>query len=142
MPAAVLLHLQVPGDPVPKGRPRLTVQGGHARAYTPAKTRTYEAKIADAARDAFNGEPYDCPLAVELHASLAVPKSWSKRKRAEALDGTVFPTGPRADCDNIAKAVLDALNGIVWRDDGQIVSLFVSKRYADVPGVCLEVLAA
>ena len=37
--------------------------------------------------------------------------------------------------DNIAKAILDSLNGIAYKDDSQIVSMVVSKKYSNRPRV-------
>ena len=43
----------------------------------------------------------------------------------------------KPDCDNIAKIILDSLNGIAYADDKQIISLSVEKYYGDTPKVCL-----
>ena len=58
------------------------------------------------------------------------PKSFSKKKTARALDGLIQPT-TKPDLDNVAKTVLDALNGVAWRDDSEITSLTVMKTYGE-----------
>ena len=65
-----------------------------------------------------------------------IPKSISKAKKAEMLLNSIRPT-KKPDCDNIAKAVLDSLNGIAYKDDKQVVFLTVEKFYGDTPKVCL-----
>lgn len=121
------LHIVVPGQPTGKGRPRFTRQG---RAYTPAKTKVYEELIAGFARREMEAAGWDrTPLPVKLHilAQFEIPKSWTKTKKSQALLGEITPGRP--DIDNIAKAVLDALNGIVYDDDAQVAQLMVKKVY-------------
>ena len=69
---------------------------------------------------------------------LAIPVSWPKKKQASALDGTLRPTG-KPDLDNVAKLLADALNGILWHDDSQIVALEVEKHYGASPATALSV---
>ena len=62
------------------------------------------------------------------------PASWSKAKRARALAGVDWHTS-KPDADNVAKAILDACNGVVFRDDSQIVMLTATKEFSETPGV-------
>ena len=119
----------IPGKPVAKGRPRVASIGGHARAYTPAKTAAAEQSFLALALPYRPAEPLDGPIAVRIVLALPVPASWSKRKRTAAAEGDLLPAG-RPDLDNYAKLILDALNGVFWRDDAQIVDLRVTKAYA------------
>lgn len=129
------------GDPRGKGRPRTSVRGGFARVFTDAKTRAYENSIAEIARKAMAGRtPFDGPLSVSLRFRLAVPASYSKKMRAAMLAGETAYLG-RADVDNMAKAVLDGMNGIAFADDVQIVRLFCTKTAAEKPGVDVRVEA-
>ena len=41
----------------------------------------------------------------------------------------------RSDLDNVVKAVQDALNGVIYKDDAQIVSLHATKKYDMSPGI-------
>ena len=132
--------LTVAGVPVAKGRPRFTSVGGFGRAFTPAKTRTYEERFASIGRAGMIGRDVLLgPLSLVMHVRLPVPKSWSKAKRQSALLGNTRPTG-KPDCDNFLK-VVDALNGIVWADDGQIVQATCIKYYAEEPSLTVEVQA-
>lgn len=128
----------VPGAPQGKGRPRLSTRGGFARAYTPAKTRSYESQIAAAAIDA-GAERINGPVELCVSAFHEIPRSWSRVKRAQAIDGTIRPTGPRDDLDNCLKAVGDALNGIAYADDGQVVEIIASRHYSAEPRVFVTV---
>lgn len=129
------LVFTIPGSPVAKGRPKLTTIGGMARAYTPAKTRNYEALVRVAAQEAMSGRPLmDGPLHLYVGVYLGIPDSWSKRKKAAALEQLVLPT-KKPDVDNVIKAVSDGMNTVAFTDDSRIVNLTASKRYSDMPRV-------
>lgn len=130
----------VPGEPVGKGRPRVSTISGQARMFTPKKTAIYEGVIAMVANAAMFGRPLiEGPVMVELRIVMAVPQSKSKKWKAQALAGEVFPT-KKPDMDNVIKAIYDGLNGVVWKDDVQVVDAFVRKRYGEVPGVHVHVV--
>lgn len=130
----------VPGDPVGKGRPRVSTIGGHARMFTPKKTASYEGLIALVGTEAMAGRVLlECPVMVEMRIVLPVPASKSKKFKAQALAGDIFPT-KKPDMDNVIKAIYDGLNGIVWKDDVQVVDAIVRKRYGEVPGVHVRII--
>ncbi len=134
----MLLSVTIPGDPVAKGRPKLTTISGMARAYTPAKTRNYESLVRLAVEQAMTGRsPFDCPLDCEISVFLGVPASWSKKRSAAALLGCVLPT-KRPDLDNFTKAILDGMNSVAFTDDARIVDLRVRKRYSMSPRVTVN----
>ena len=122
----MIVHFQIPGRPKSKGRPRF----GNGRTYTPAATQNQEAFIKILATQAM-GDLARCadPVAVTIDIAISPPKSMPKRQRDEALCGLLRPA-KKPDCDNIVKLISDALNGIVWVDDSQVVDLVVKKRYA------------
>lgn len=118
------VHIVIPGQPVGKGRPRF----GKGRAYTPAKTRDYEKKLATAARlEMADAEPAATPVRLVILAQFEIPKSWAKWRKEAATVGAYRPGRP--DIDNIAKAVLDAFNEIVYLDDAQVYDLQIKKTY-------------
>jgi Holliday junction resolvase RusA-like endonuclease len=136
MDAPISFDLHIAGDPVPKARARVTKSGV---AFTPAKTRRWEQTAALMAQQEMRGRALMTgPVEVVVLAAFGVPQSWPTWKRAEALIGGVAHTG-RPDADNLAKAATDALNGVVFRDDSQIVSLITRKTYAETPGVTIKV---
>lgn len=128
------------GPPQGKGRARSAVlKNGNTVHYTPSNTRTYELVIATVAADSMRGrELMEGPLHLHINAYFEVPHSWPKWKAREALLGNILPT-VKPDLDNIEKAVKDALNGVVWRDDTQVTSCLKFKTYSDRPRVAVSV---
>ena len=125
-PLRAICSFVVPGDPVGKGRPRFTRMG---RTFTPQKTVTAESMVAMNARLVLGDpEPSAQPCIVDIDAAFAMPKTWSKKKRA-LMAGRRCTKKP--DGDNIAKLVGDALNGLVWRDDSQVADWSIKKRWAE-----------
>lgn len=124
------VYFVVYGTPIGKGRPRATSRGGFVRMYTDAKTLGFEAAVADEARIAMKEwEPFDTPMQLQLSAYYPIPKSWSKKKRQQAIDGDLHPH-VKPDLDNVLKAVLDAINGVVYVDDSQVINMVATKRYS------------
>jgi Holliday junction resolvase RusA-like endonuclease len=115
--------------PTPKGRPRVLRTG---RPYTPKKTQQAEALLRGSAQAAeLKCYPAGVPLWVSMQFDIPMPKSWSKKKRAEMLNK---PHTQKPDLDNLLKLVEDALNGVVWEDDAQIASYgFVAKYWTCDP---------
>jgi Holliday junction resolvase RusA-like endonuclease len=121
-------------DPVAWARTR------GANRYTPDKQRAYRGLIIFAARAEMRGKkPFVGPIAMDYLAVFAVPKSWSKTRKASALHQDIYPTA-RPDLDNLAKLAADALNGIVYRDDAQIVTAKLDKIYGPQPKVVITVM--
>lgn len=116
--------------PLPKARPRFT-KNGHA--YTPKRTAEYESMIRNCWK--LSGYPISTvELYVRIDFYMPIPKSMSKTDRAKAMVGELFPA-KRPDIDNLAKAVLDALNEVAYWDDKQIVKMRLEKKYSDLPRI-------
>lgn len=124
------LTFTVPGRPQPKQRPR--VSRGHA--YTPKQTAEYERIVVQAAQIArvIPQSPLTGPLQVEITLYMPIAVSWSESIKEAARSGAIYPTS-RPDIDNLAKAILDACNGTIYKDDAQIVRLILYKVYDDDP---------
>lgn len=126
------MDFYVPGIPVGKARPRVTAYG----TFTPAKTKEYERLVGrcycEAAR--IRRESYICPVKMMITVFVAPPKSMSKSMYAQAMRGEVIPL-KKPDLDNIAKSILDALNGLAYKDDSQVYDLCIRKIYAEQHGV-------
>lgn len=132
MMSAIELIFEIKGVPKGKARPRFTKQG---RAYTPKETVDYEREIANVAHAAAVVQGWrkvekSQPLRAEIVAKFPIAASWTKAKKAAAMRGEIRPT-VKPDGDNIVKAVLDALNGVVFDDDSQVVEHSMKKQYAD-----------
>lgn len=123
----------IKGEPKGKGRPRFT-KNGHV--YTPEETKKYENIVAWAYKSA-KGEKYKSPVRVTIKAYFKPPKK-SKKVVEDMLNSKILPT-KKPDVDNIAKIILDGLNGIAWEDDTQVVDVMVAKRYATDPMVAVIV---
>jgi Holliday junction resolvase RusA-like endonuclease len=127
------------GVPVAKGRPRATARGGFARLYTPGPTRKYETAVKKVAAAVMaSRKPFEGPLSVSMRFRLPIPQSATKRAKAAMASGET-PHTNKPDADNCAKAVLDALSETVYLDDKQIVRLWITKVYAEKPGVDVKI---
>lgn len=121
-----VFETKIPMVPVAKGRPRF----GNGRTFTPKKTKDAENLIQAVVKKQFKLKPFDGPLRVEVVFMFERPKS-SKNE---------YPI-VRPDLDNIFKLVADALNGILWKDDSQIIELASMKIYDVRPGILLTLYA-
>ncbi|KVC71432.1 endodeoxyribonuclease RusA [Burkholderia ubonensis] len=139
-PVARRVVFVVPGKPVAKGRPRFARHGAHVRTFTPEATERYENLVKMAARAAMRDtQPYEGPVRLIVNIGLPIPASWSQKRQDAAAAGAIGAT-KKPDADNVVKALKDGMNGVVYADDGQVVDLWISKRYARVPGVRIEAI--
>jgi Holliday junction resolvase RusA-like endonuclease len=83
-------------------------------------------------------KPLEGALSVKIMCFRSIPKSFSKKKTEQAKNGELLPTS-KPDVDNYAKGIKDALKGVIWKDDSQVTTLTVSKRYSDVPRIQVEI---
>ena len=110
---------------VAKARPRVCKHG----TFTPKKTKDYEQLIR-------NNYIEQCgtffekgiPVQVSIKAYKKPPKSTTK-KNLRLIEKGLYPWTKKVDIDNICKSVLDALNGIAYADDGQVIKIKASKKY-------------
>lgn len=123
----------VAGAPEGKARPRFRCINGHVQTYTPKGTVRYEDKVTLAYRLSYHGaEPFGGAVILRIMAYYPIPQSWTKKRRELAAAGHLLPV-VKPDMDNVMKAVMDALNGIAYKDDKQIVEAVVCKRYGEPP---------
>ena len=116
--------------PTPKQRPRL---GKSGKVYTPNSTKVVEeiCRLSYGNRYYFDKEY----ISIKIVFKFKVPKSYSKKKYSEAIEGKIRPS--TNDIDNLLKSVLDGLNGKAWKDDRYIYSIEAEKIFADKD--CIEV---
>lgn len=123
-----MIEFEILGKPLGKARPRVTRKGF---TYTPQKTVNYENLIRWTFQSKFpNHKPYEGYIEAEIKAIFDIPKSYSKKKTRELLNGS-YNYDHKPDLDNIAKIVLDSLNGIAYKDDSQVTVLKVIKEYGE-----------
>ena len=119
--------------PCGKDRPRFSMGSGFPRVYTSEKTRRFETIFSDVAHGAMMRAgympTYDA-VRLRIVAYFPVPQSYSKKKRGECIAGLIKPT-VKPDIDNVIKAALDAMNGVVYVDDKQVFEVIISKRYTE-----------
>lgn len=119
-----LLQFIVDGQPVAKQRPRTRrTRGGKYRTHTPKKTKDYEASVAQSARIALGSKPRFGDKD-KLSVSITI---W----RDNAI---------RADIDNIVKSIMDGMEGIVYKNDSQVLELYARlHRKSDKAGISVKV---
>jgi Holliday junction resolvase RusA-like endonuclease len=127
-----MIKLTIPGDVVPQGRPRFARRGNFVQTYDPAQCRNYKAYIRLIASQAYKGPLLEEALMLYVTIFRLPPTSWSKTKIALALAGDIRPT-TKPDLSNSIKGIEDALKGLIWHDDSQIVMLFIAKYYSNEP---------
>jgi len=125
-----MIKFTVEGQPTAKARPRFNGK----RCYTPQKTANYE-ELVKWCYGLGNNEKYETePVECEIKAYYYIPKATSKKNRKLMLKNKIRPT-KKPDCDNVSKIILDALNGLAYHDDSQVVKLTIEKLYGEVPRV-------
>lgn len=118
-----MMWFEVIGKAVGKGRPRF-MRNGHT--YTPEPTRIYEDLVRTMYRQKYKEPPTEEAVKVCIMVWMTPAKSLSKKQQARELE---HPPMKKPDIDNISKIILDALNGVAWNDDKQVVSLEVVKLW-------------
>ena len=123
----------IPGPAQAKQRPRVNKNTG--RSYTPGATHKYEKLV----KESYGDNPCfeDQFISIKILFKFEVPKSYSKKKRADALVGNLRPT--KADIDNYIKSVLDGLNKVAFLDDRYICSIEASKMFAEEAETIVEI---
>jgi len=123
------------GQPVAKGRPRLGKWG----TYTPQKTVEYENLIRLSYLEKYKGESLiEDQIKLNISFYFPVPKSVSQKKRQAMLEGKIMHD-KRPDIDNCIKSITDALNGLAYKDDNQIVEVHAMKLYDETPRTVVKI---
>lgn len=141
----MILEFSVPGEACAQGRPRFTVFKNRAFAYDPEKSKNYKSFVKLLAMQAMEEQGWkynELPLAIEIMVYKAIPKRKTKKIREAIMAGKEYPT-VKPDVDNVAKTIMDALSGVVYKDDKQVVDLSIKKRYTETEPlvmVTIEVL--
>ncbi len=133
------MKFEIKIKPKPKERPRFVRRGNFVTTYTPKKTQDYENAIKNAFLEQCKGQydkDYTGAIKMSVWAYFEPPKSYSVKK-INGLIGTAHLK--KADADNLAKSVLDALNKVAWKDDSQISDLDVHKYYAEEDKIVVEI---
>lgn len=139
-----LLSFDVRGIPEGQGSMRAFVRGGHASVVhsSPRSLLAWRADIAQCAREAIGTAPMiEGPVQVHLFFRLPRPKAHYTARGVLRLDAPTYaPTTP--DIDKLARAALDALTGVAFADDKQVVDLVAKKHYEESAGPGVYVYVA
>ena len=136
-----MIHFTIPGEPVAQGRPRATSIGGHARVYQPKKSMSYQAKVATFATEAMRvdkQQPLVGAVSVEIEAVFERAASSYRKKNPRKREAR---TG-RPDVDNLIKAIMDGMAGVVYANDSQVAIVCAAKytgAQGEMPGVTVSV---
>ena len=125
---------EIAGEPMGKQRPKFSRAGNYVRTYTPKETVNYEQWVKMCYKQAGGEHLGTGPITIGIGIYYKIPKSFSKKKRQQALERKIVPT-VKPDCDNVLKIICDSLNGIAYEDDKQIAYVYITKYYAEEPSV-------
>ncbi len=115
--------------PYPAPRPRVTRFG----TYNSPKYTEWKQTLASLVRKQYTTITLS-PVELEIVFIFTKPKSWSKKKAQSTRLHTIKP-----DIDNLAKAVMDALTGVIYKDDGQVCKLNLCKQYGAKESIELNI---
>jgi len=133
----MIYEFEVPGKIVGKGRPRLNTYTGSV--YTPTNTKDYETLVEQYFLLKYpRFKPFEGRVQVDISAFFEVPKSAKKSEKELMLENKINPT-KKPDIDNIVKIILDAMNGIAFKDDIQITKLSVEKTYSEKESIKVKI---
>lgn len=131
------VNFVIQGKVQAKQRPRFNRYSG--KTYTPNETIAYENWVKTCYLEKYKDkELMEKPLRVTIKAYFEIPKSTSKKRKQQMMDNEILPM-VKPDTDNIAKGVLDSLNGIAYKDDKQVIELIVNKFYNNIPYVSVMI---
>ena len=135
------IEFTAPVVAVPKARPRFTRSG---RTYTPAKTQAFEKQIALMARramaDAGVSRVESGAVTVLAYFYYTPPQSWTKKRKLELIKKVVVPKTTKPDIDNLKKAVLVGMNGVVFADDALVSRISAEKAYSYAFGDSIKII--
>lgn len=135
-------YFEVMGEPRAKARARTFYNPklGRMQSITPENTVLYENLIKASFLSSCDQKYFDKePLEMCITAYFSIPKSTTKKDRTLIATGKKFPI-KKPDADNIAKVICDALNGVAYGDDTQVVKLTIIKCYTnEEPKVSVEI---
>lgn len=132
-----MIHFEIPGIPVPQKQTQFVRKTGIA--YDPSKKDLI--RIREIAKECINTLPWLCPIETEFSFCLPIPKSASISEKCGMMQNLI-PHTKKPDLDNLSYLVTNALKGIIYKDDSQIVIATNYKFYSDYPRTIIKVKKA
>ncbi len=134
---SLIYEFEVPGKVTGKGRPRVNTNTGIA--YTPTQTKDYEELVKQYFWIKYpRVQRIEGRTAVKIIAYFSIPKNTNKKDTEAMLNNIISPT-KKPDIDNITKIILDALNGVAFKDDNQITKIEIEKVYSEIERVYVKI---
>jgi len=134
------IKFTVYGEPTAQGRPRGSVSSrGKVVMYDPAKSKDYKQYVSLVASQHKPKSMIEFPVSLTVKVFRPIPASWTKSKQRQAVEGVLRPVS-KPDLSNYIKGVEDALEGVLLRNDSQVVDYGKSgKWYSDNPRIEIEI---
>ena len=132
------MEFKIPGKVQAKQRPRFY----NGRVYTQKETIVYENLVKNVFKEyaeIYKWQPIEGAIRAEIKVFMKISKSDSKVVKKRKLEGYIRPT-VTPDTDNLAKSILDSLNGLAYNDDKQIVELEVKKFYNETEEAVVKLI--
>lgn len=126
-------HFMIYGKPIGKARPRFVARGQKRWTINPQETEEglFAAKVSE---QYGRNEPTILPVMTRVIFTFERPKNhFGTGRNSKKLKPSAPPEHiVKPDVDNLEKFVFDCFNGVVWKDDSQVVKTMIEKRYGDI----------
>ena len=127
-----VLKIEIPGDVQAQQRPKFSRFGNNVSVRDPKESKDYKSFVRLVASQVAPEVLITEEIRLSIDVYRKIPKSFSKKKHQQAVDGELRPT-TKPDIDNLAKGIKDGLSKVVWHDDSQVTELVARKWYSDNP---------
>ena len=132
-----MIIIEIHSAPVPQKQTRFIARRGYCRGIDPSKNEKQQ--IQWQIRPYAPKEALEGPIQLDLTFFMPIPKGTSKIK-ARQMANQICHHISRPDLDNLSYLIVNAMKGIIYQDDSQIVDLLLHKRYADEPKTVIKVM--
>ncbi|MFJ8513397.1 RusA family crossover junction endodeoxyribonuclease [Lysinibacillus xylanilyticus] len=127
-----VLKIEIPGDVQAQQRPKFSRYGNNVSVRDPKESKDYKSFVRLVAAQVAPDELITEEIRLCIDVYRKIPKSFSKKKHQQAVDGVLKPT-TKPDIDNLVKGIKDGLSKVLWHDDSQVTELVARKLYSDNP---------
>lgn len=127
-----VLKIEIPGDVQAQQRPKFSRYGNNVSVRDPKESKDYKSFVRLVASQVAPDTLITEEIRLRIDVYRKIPKSFSKKKHQQAVDGELRPT-TKPDIDNLAKGIKDGLSKVIWHDDSQVTELVARKLYSDNP---------
>jgi Holliday junction resolvase RusA-like endonuclease len=122
------IEIRINGEPIAQARHRSSSRGGIVRQYDPTAAAKKE-MLKEARKQHPNHTPFTSALSASIIFCFARPSSHYRSNGDYKEQFKNALPCKRPDVDNCIKSMLDSMNGFVYLDDKQVVTIAASKVY-------------